>query len=1109
MGLAQQLRGLFTEKVRARGEVYAANGSVRLINREKNWASLEVEGSDPYHYAVLVDWKEKFDPELECTCPHFDDGNYCKHLWAAILVLDRMESESGQPASLPAAGSQNGHRDAPAKSASSWQQRLKQLSFSPPANDIPPIFQEPPRPRRLYYLLDVFSDQELPRIEVLQQERREDGEWEPIEPCPLEYGIVATLEDPSDRAAVGYLLANRSKRYWEASDFDDGYDDDDDFYGDYDGDHDDDDKDPSVVNVAPELIDVIFPALAATGRFVYRPRDIEAWDEARTIRWSDDPPWKFRLRAEPMEHQEGWRLKGELVRRRQRRPLTDALRCFASRRLLLDDELVPFEPPADPRWLEMLHVEERLIVPAADREALIRELWHSGRPVEVAGDKSLNVKGHPGTPRGRFVVHPPQSIGYRFRQFGPLYASVFFLYDDKEIPLKSPTASWLDAEGATVHLRNLEAESQLLARLYELKVKPKETSYYGHTPPGHVQLLPADLPEVVAALVEEGWDVEAEGQRIRRGGHIALSVRSGVDWFDLQGEVDFDGVSVSLPELLAALRNGERTIPLGDGSRGLLPQKWLEQYASLSDLGRKQEDNSLRFHRGQALLLDAMLAANEQAQTVKVDQRFATLRKQLNSFSGIKPEKPPRVFQGELREYQQEGLGWLRFLEKFQFGGCLADDMGLGKTVQVLALLASRGRRQPKETDPRPSLVVAPNSVVYNWRQEAERFAPKLKVADYTGLDRKKRVAEFGEHDLILTTYGTLRKDFERLSETPWDYAILDEAQAIKNAMSQTAKAARLLDARHRLALSGTPVENHLGELWSLFEFINPGLLGSREAFKRLTRNGGEVEPQQLEPLRKGLAPFLLRRTKTQVLPQLPEKTEQRLYCELTAAQQKQYNQLRDHYRLALTQKIAESGLAQSKIHVLEALLRLRQAACHPGLVDPKQKDNPSAKLELLLQQLKEVVEEGHKALVFSQFTTLLDIVRKRLEKEGIVYEYLDGKTRDRQARVERFQGDPNCPVFLISLKAGGSGLNLTAADFVYLLDPWWNPAVEAQAIDRTHRIGQTRPVFAYRLIARNTVEEKILELQAQKSSLAEAIISADSSLIQSLTAEDLQAIFS
>jgi SNF2 family DNA or RNA helicase len=339
-------------------------------------------------------------------------------------------------------------------------------------------------------------------------------------------------------------------------------------------------------------------------------------------------------------------------------------------------------------------------------------------------------------------------------------------------------------------------------------------------------------------------------------------------------------------------------------------------------------------------------------------------------------------------------------------------------------------------------------------------------------------------------------------------YVILDEAQAIKNPASQTAKACRLLKADHRLALTGTPVENHLGELWSIFDFLNPGMLGRLPGMSARSAHRSPSK-ETLEQVARALGPFILRRTKEEVLSDLPPKTEQTLYCDLGSRQRRIYDGMREHYRRILTQKIGEEGLDRSKIQVLEALLRLRQAACHPGLISEKHERRSSAKLDVLLEQVEEVIDEGHKALVFSQFTRLLALVRHELDERNITYEYLDGKTRKREEKIQRFQEDAECPLFLISLKAGGVGLNLTAADYVFLLDPWWNPAVEAQAIDRAHRIGQVRPVNAYRLIARNTVEEKIVKLQASKRDLADAILTADRSVISELTSEDLEMLLS
>ena len=398
--------------------------------------------------------------------------------------------------------------------------------------------------------------------------------------------------------------------------------------------------------------------------------------------------------------------------------------------------------------------------------------------------------------------------------------------------------------------------------------------------------------------------------------------------------------------------------------------------------------------------------------------------------------------------------------------------------------------------------------MVFNWRQEAARFTPGLRVLEYSGTGRAALRDRFGDHDLVITTYGTLRRDATVLTDTAFDYIVLDEAQAIKNAASVSAKTTRLLNGRHRLALSGTPIENHLGELWSLFEFLNPGLLSTAPAFERAGASR-QLDAATVDMLARGLRPFMLRRTKAQVAPELPARTEQTISCELERPQRALYDELRDHYRRTLLARVDRGGLGQAKLQVLEALLRLRQAACHPGLIDRRRSDEPSAKLDVLVPRVVEAVEEDHKTLVFSQFTSFLTIVRARLDERGLPYEYLDGRTRDRESKVERFQNDPACRLFLISLKAGGLGLNLTAAEYVFLLDPWWNPAVEAQAIDRAHRIGQARHVFAYRLIARDTVEERVLELQQRKRSLADAILTADNSLIRDLRREDLELLLS
>ncbi|MFM7868870.1 MAG: DEAD/DEAH box helicase, partial [Planctomycetaceae bacterium] len=618
----------------------------------------------------------------------------------------------------------------------------------------------------------------------------------------------------------------------------------------------------------------------------------------------------------------------------------------------------------------------------------------------------------------------------------------------------------------------------------------------------NVEIARRDLGRAVRELVEGGWNVFADGSKVRQAGGLRFRVSSDTDWFDVHTEVDFEGRSVSFPELLRALERGDSTVRLDDGSLGILPEEWLEQIGMISGLGTTTEDG-LRFSTSQAALLDALLASQE---SVEIDAGFERMRERFRNFSGLEQVEVPATFVGELRGYQREGLSWLKFLGDFNFGGCLADDMGLGKTVQFLAMLL---RRLEDVKTPPPSLVVVPRSLMFNWSSECARFAPGLRVMEYTGLERANSRADFSRHHLILTTYGTIRRDIAVLKDIDFEYVVLDEAQTIKNPSSQIARASRLLKANFRLALSGTPIENNAGDLWSIFEFLNPGMLGRSTAFRTHISDPDSRESREM--VAKGLRPFILRRTKKQVAAELPDRLEETIVCDMEPEQRRLYDELRLHYRNSLLGMVQEQGIAKSRMHVLEALLRLRQAACHPALLKRGDESEPYAKLDVLVPHLQELISEGHKALVFSQFTSMLSILREHPDRQGIVYEYLDGKTRDRKARVEHFQDDPACPVFLISLKAGGLGLNLTAADYVFLLDPWWNPAVEAQAIDRAHRVGQTRTVFAYRLICRDTVEEKIAELQKRKRELADAILAGDdsSNVLKDLSVEDLELLFS
>ncbi|MBM3524725.1 MAG: DEAD/DEAH box helicase, partial [Alphaproteobacteria bacterium] len=615
---------------------------------------------------------------------------------------------------------------------------------------------------------------------------------------------------------------------------------------------------------------------------------------------------------------------------------------------------------------------------------------------------------------------------------------------------------------------------------------------------------------------------------------IDVAESTGLDWFefDLGAVIDGERINLlpalgplfarlgaaanrsSLAEALAELARGGAKVVIGlaDGRRGRLPvARLLPLLTTLVELLAGSEltkAGRVRLPRLRAAELAALEGTAFEAARLRWlgGDRLRELGRRLADFTAIAPVDPPGGFRGELRGYQRDGLAWLQFLRAYQLNGILADDMGLGKTVQTLChlLLEKAGGRAD-----RPSLVVAPTSLIPNWRLEAERFAPELRVAAWHGPDRAE--VDVTKADLVLTSYALLTRDRGFLAQKPWHVVVLDEAQAIKNPQAIAAQVVQMLDARHRLCLTGTPLENHLGELWSLMHFLNPGLLGDRTRFGRDFRHPIEKrgDAARRDALIRRVRPFLLRRTKDAVERDLPAKTEIVERLELEPHQRDVYESVRLAAYGRVREEIAAKGLARSHIVVLDALLKLRQVCCDPRLLRLERgaKGAGSAKLARLMEMLPALLEEGRRVLVFSQFTSMLALIESALSEADIDYLLLTGETVDRTTPVKRFQAG-EVPVFLISLKAGGVGLNLTAADTVILYDPWWNPAVEAQAIDRAHRIGQDKSVFAYRLLTIGTVEEKMLELQGRKRALAEALLSGSPTAASQITEADLDTLF-
>jgi len=584
-----------------------------------------------------------------------------------------------------------------------------------------------------------------------------------------------------------------------------------------------------------------------------------------------------------------------------------------------------------------------------------------------------------------------------------------------------------------------------------------------------------------------------------------IHISNGIDWFDAKVDVLFGDQRVTIEDIKKALTQKQRFVQLGDGTLGILPDEWLKKYSLLFKVGEGKQ-NQLRLSKYHLSIIDELYNEIDETEVmIKLEEKYDRLR----SFNRINEVNPPRDLEHILRPYQVAGYHWLNYLNEVGWGGILADDMGLGKTVQALSFLQLFKEQNTNMT----SLVVCPTTLIFNWENEIKKFTPKLSYMIHHGGDRQKNKKIFENHDVIITTYGTLRSDIKFMLEANFDYVVLDESQAIKNPQSKVTKAASLLNAKNRLCMSGTPLQNNTFDIYAQMNFLNPGMLGSVEYFRNefATPIDKFGEKEHKEHLKKLLYPFILRRTKEQVAKDLPEKTETILFCEMEEEQRNIYDAYRNDYRDKIMGVIKEQGIDKSQLTILQGLMKLRQICDSPAIIKEQEPlPNASVKLEELAREITENIG-NHKALVFSQFLGMLALIKEKLVELGVKFEYFDGSTtaQERERAIQSFQNDNEVRVFLISLKAGGVGLNLTAADYVYIVDPWWNPAVEQQAIDRTHRIGQTKNIFAYRMICKDTIEDKILQLQEKKRALAKDLVSDDDGFVKTLTKEDVEYLFS
>jgi len=690
-------------------------------------------------------------------------------------------------------------------------------------------------------------------------------------------------------------------------------------------------------------------------------------------------------------------------------------------------------------------------------------------------------------------------------------AYLFFDYLGREISLMDPPDLLILNEDGDHHLlaqRNKEYEKKICKYLSTLDCFKEHGKAYYSWQEDRKFISSLELNDFLTKhgceLIDNGIELRIHGQkeRLNKRGKISIVVSSKIDWFDVKAEyVDEKGNKADIQINEAMLENA--VVKTG-GSLTIINKESIDKLQRFIKYGMSS-DGKLKISKFNFHLIDELYHEVSNKTELNVAKNIS---EQLKSFSSIENQTMPLGFNGKLRDYQSAGYNWLYFLRKYNLSGCLADDMGLGKTVQTLAFLQSLKEKGNLKT----SLIVVPVNVIANWESEIKSFTPDIKYLLHVGSGRTKYIENLKNFELIIVSYQTLRSDIELFEKINYDYLILDESQNIKNFNSLTHKAVKILKSTYRLSLTGTPVENNTLELWSQMEFLVPSLLGTARDFKKNYATPIEVykDEEVTNRLKKTIFPFILRRKKEDVAKDLPKKSELTLYSEMGHKQSEIYEQYKEFYKQQIIKKLEEEGPKKIAIEVFAALLKLRQVALFPSLADKKYENVESCKFELFKDTIEEILEEGHKIVVFSQFVGSLKIIERYCSSKKTKFSYIDGSVsaEKRKEQINNFQSNEDIKLFLLSLKAGGVGINLTAAGYSILFDPWWNPAVEAQAVDRIHRIGQTKKVIVYKMITKGTVEEKILELQEKKKELVKNLVANESSFYKSLTKKDIIALF-
>ncbi len=888
MYLQQHLRNCFPAPVRERGAALYASGCVSRLSGNQWKAAAVVRGSFLYEVNLSRDGDGM---QANCACPYFESEGLCKHIWAVILAADSKNYLLGRVGSRPPRMIQEARADEdltedfvpytsddeedfdetppnrrvyqfpsadPArKPQPKWRAALAALKL---ARTVPARAPDWKQDHEIYYVIDAPRTMTNGTIilEVLCRDRLKTGAWGKLKGQGIERAAIPHIPDERDREILLTLCGAPDAYYYYAA------------------------SRSYVYQLPAPLSGLLLPKVCYTGRCCVRAEAGSTLDNMTRLSWDEGPAWQFRLRVDASGKQ--WVIRGSLHRGQEMMDLAEPALLLSEGLLFARGQVARLDHGASFPWIALLRASAQIEVPVAHGSDLVVEMLSQPSLPPVDWPEELRFEEVTDTPRLCLTLRKPT---YTWRRQDYLCATLSFDYGGTTIPESQAGPGIYEPGRRRFWRRDNGAEQRAAQRLLQLGVKRSSGGYPGEDHPGW-ECSSKKVPKVIRELLCEGWHIESEGKLFRKAAGFRAELTSGIDWFELRGGVDFGAGSeqIELPDLLRALERDEDLVRLSDGSYGMLPDEIREKYGLLVRLGRKQGDH-LRFSRAQAGILDLLLAGREE---VRVDELFQRARAELRQFERIAPAAQPSGFVGRLRGYQLEGLAWMHFLRQFGFGGCLADDMGVGKTAQVLALLETRralpdGEENGRAGHPRAaSLAVVPRSLVYNWKREAERFTPRLRVLDHTGAGRQKNTGAFDQYDLILTTYGTLRRDAAEFQAAHFDYIILDEAQAIKNAVSESAKAARLLRGDHRLALSGTPVENHLGELWSLFEFLNPGMLGAAQVFQMAGDTLRKPDEETRQVLAKAVRPFILRRTKDQVACELPSKIEQTLYCELDDA---------------------------------------------------------------------------------------------------------------------------------------------------------------------------------------------------------------------------------